>query len=282
MPELPEVETVRQGLRGLILNKTIANVEVRWGKIINGDSAQFANDLVGSTFQEIDRRGKYLLFRLSDELTIVSHLRMEGKYRVTPQVQEVTKHTHVIFNFTDGTALRYLDTRKFGRMTLIKTGTEDQVGGLKTLGPEPTATDFTVADFTRRLHKHKKAIKPTLLDQNVVAGLGNIYADEVLWLSQIHPLQPANTLTGTQIQALHDNIIAELAKAIKAKGTTIRSYTDAYGATGGFQLSLHAYGREGEPCERCGVTIEKIKVAQRGTHFCPHCQVLPESQVNAS
>ncbi|MFD0896160.1 DNA-formamidopyrimidine glycosylase [Loigolactobacillus binensis] len=282
MPELPEVETVRQGLRGLILNKTIANVEVRWGKIINGDSAQFANDLVGETFKEVDRRGKYLLFRLSAGLTLVSHLRMEGKYRVTPQDQEITKHIHVIFNFTDGTALRYLDTRKFGRMTLIKTGSEAQVSGLNKLGPEPTATDFNVTDFAQRLRKHKKPLKPTLLDQNVVAGLGNIYVDEVLWLSQIHPLQPANTLSDQQIQVLHDNIIAEIAKAIQAKGTTIRSYTDAYGATGGFQLSLHVYGREGEPCERCGVTIEKIKVAQRGTHFCPHCQILPESQVNAS
>ncbi|PIO83209.1 DNA-formamidopyrimidine glycosylase [Loigolactobacillus backii] len=274
MPELPEVETVRQGLRGLILNKTIDQVQVLWPKIVNGDTEQFKQTLQGLTFIEIDRRGKYLLFRLSEQMTMVSHLRMEGKYRLNKQDDPVTKHTHVIFNFTDGTALRYLDVRKFGRMTLIKTGQEMTLPGLNKLGAEPTAQTFKIADFAKGLKRHKKAIKPTLLDQQVVAGLGNIYADEVLWLSGINPLQPANTLTDQQVKLLHDNIIAEMKQAIKAKGTTIRSYTDAYGATGGFQLSLHVYGREGEACERCGGTIEKTRLAQRGTHFCPHCQVL--------
>ncbi|ANK59297.1 DNA-formamidopyrimidine glycosylase [Loigolactobacillus backii] len=274
MPELPEVETVRQGLRELILNKTIDQVQVLWPKIVNGDTEQFRQTLQGLTFIEIDRRGKYLLFRLSEQMTMVSHLRMEGKYRLNKQDDPVTKHTHVIFNFTDGTALRYLDVRKFGRMTLIKTGQEMTLPGLNKLGAEPTAQTFKIADFTKGLKRHKKAIKPTLLDQQVVAGLGNIYADEVLWLSGINPLQPANTLTDQQVKLLHDNIIAEMKQAIKAKGTTIRSYTDAYGATGGFQLSLHVYGREGEACERCGGTIEKTRLAQRGTHFCPHCQVL--------
>ncbi|KRM92995.1 DNA-formamidopyrimidine glycosylase [Loigolactobacillus rennini] len=282
MPELPEVETVRQGLRNLMLHKTIATIQVRWDKIIKGDTAQFIAALKGQTFEEIDRRGKYLLFRLSHQLTIVSHLRMEGKYRVVPQDQPLTKHTHVIFNFTDGSALRYLDMRKFGRMMLIKTGNEAQVPGLNKLGPEPTAADFSVTDFTQQLQWHKKAIKPTLLDQTTVAGLGNIYADEVLWMSKINPLQPANTLSAAQIKELHDNIISELKRATKAKGTTIRSYTDAYGATGGFKMALSVYGREGTPCPRCGTTIKKIKVGQRGTHFCPQCQVLPVKQESLS
>jgi formamidopyrimidine-DNA glycosylase len=274
MPELPEVETVRQGLRALILNKTIANIDILWPKIVVNDQLFFKQTLTGQTFEEIDRRGKYLLFRLSNQLTLVSHLRMEGKYRMVPQEQPLTKHTHVIFNFTDGTALRYLDVRKFGRMQLIPTGDENTVSGLKQLGPEPTAADFKVAAFAAALQRHRKAIKPVLLEQHVVAGLGNIYVDEVLWQSQIHPLQPANQLTDTQIKALHQAIIAEMKRAIAAKGTTIRSYTDAYGASGGFQLALAVYGREGEPCQRCGTTILKTKVGQRGTHFCPHCQLL--------
>lgn len=282
MPELPEVETVRQGLRNLMLHKTIATIQVRWDKIIKGDTDQFIAALKGQTFEEIDRRGKYLLFRLTHHLTIVSHLRMEGKYRVVPQEQPLTKHTHVIFNFTDGSALRYLDMRKFGRMMLIKTGNEAQVPGLNTLGPEPTAADFSVADFAQCLNRHKKAIKSTLLDQTTVAGLGNIYADEVLWMSEINPLQPANRLSSAQIKILHDNIISELKRATKAKGTTIRSYTDAYGATGGFKMALSVYGREGTPCPRCGTTIKKIKVGQRGTHFCPQCQVLPVKQEQPS
>lgn len=274
MPELPEVETVRQGLRALILNKTIANIDILWPKIVVNDQVFFKQTLLGQTFKEIDRRGKYLLFRLSHQLTLVSHLRMEGKYRLVPQDQPLAKHTHVIFNFTDGTALRYLDVRKFGRMQLIPTGAENTVPGLNQLGPEPTAATFKVAAFTTALQRHHKAIKPVLLDQHVVAGLGNIYADEVLWQSQIHPLQPANQLTTKQIQTLHQAIIAEMQRAIAAKGTTIRSYTDAYGASGGFQLALAVYGREGEPCQRCGTAIVKTKVGQRGTHFCPNCQQL--------
>lgn len=274
MPELPEVETVRQGLRALILNKTIDNIEILWPKIVVNDQLFFKQTLTGQTFEEIDRRGKYLLFRLSNQLTLVSHLRMEGKYRLVSQEEPLTKHTHVIFNFTDGTALRYLDVRKFGRMQLIPTGDENTVSGLNKLGPEPTATDFKVTDFAAALQRHHKAIKPVLLEQHVVAGLGNIYVDEVLWQSQIHPLQPANQLTDQQIQTLHQAIIAEMQRAIAAKGTTIRSYTDAYGASGGFQLDLAVYGREGEPCQRCGTAIVKTKVGQRGTHFCPHCQRL--------
>ncbi|MFD1410815.1 DNA-formamidopyrimidine glycosylase [Lapidilactobacillus gannanensis] len=275
MPELPEVETVRRSLIPLITGKKIARVSLYYPKIINGDSKLFQALLVGRTFETIDRRGKYLLFRFDEHLTMISHLRMEGKYYLEPTVQPHNKHVHVVFELTDGTSLQYQDVRKFGRMQLVDTGTEAQVSGIKLLGPEPLSSDFTVSAFQQGLQRHHKAIKPVLLDQKVVTGLGNIYVDEVLWLSQINPLTPANQLTLAQVKELHQQIIAELTKAVAAGGTTIRSYVDASGHSGHFQFDLNVYGEEGKPCPRCQTTIVKIKVGGRGTHFCPHCQPLP-------
>jgi formamidopyrimidine-DNA glycosylase len=228
--------------------------------------------LIGQTIERIDRRGKYLLFRFTNNLTMVSHLRMEGSYYRQLNDGPIDKHTHVVFHFTDGTELCYRDTRKFGRMRLVKTGEEMQVGGLKTMGPEPTTKDFKVDYFKRILKKSRSKIKPFLLNQDHVAGLGNIYCDEVLWQSRINPEQPANTLTDEQIQILHDNIIKEIAKATKYKGTTVHTFMNAFGEAGAFQNQLEVYGRGGEKCERCGHKLVKIKVAQRGTTFCPRCQ----------
>lgn len=274
MPELPEVETVRRGLNRLVSGATIASIDVYWPKIINNDVDSFKQRLAGQTIQTVDRRGKYLLFRFSGGLTMVSHLRMEGNYFVMPTGEGRTKHTHVVFHLTDDRDLLYNDTRKFGRMTLVPTGEELTVGGLAKIGPEPVASDLSVAYLTEIFQKSKKMIKPLLLDQSKVAGIGNIYADEILWLSKIHPMRPANALTAAEITTLRQNIIDEMAKAIKGHGTTVHSFSNAFGEAGQFQNELHVYGREGEPCERCGTLIEKIKVAQRGTHFCPHEQRL--------
>lgn len=273
MPELPEVETVRRGLNRLVKGATIASIEVRWPKIINNDVDSFKSRLIGQTIERVDRRGKYLLFRFSDGLTMISHLRMEGKYNVVPANEGQDKHTHVIFHLTDDRDLLYNDTRKFGRMTLVPTGEEVTVAGLKTIGPEPTENDLTVAYLTDIFSQSKKMIKPLLLDQSKIAGIGNIYADETLWMSKIHPMRPANSLTDDEIVVLRQSIIDEMAMAIKGHGTTVHSFS-TFGETGKFQNQLHVYGHEGEPCERCGSLIEKIKVAQRGTHFCPHEQQL--------
>ncbi|CAJ1227426.1 bifunctional DNA-formamidopyrimidine glycosylase/DNA-(apurinic or apyrimidinic site) lyase [Lactiplantibacillus xiangfangensis] len=274
MPELPEVETVRRGLNRLVKGATIASIDVFWPKIINNDVESFKQRLKQQTIEKVDRRGKYLLFRFSNGLTMVSHLRMEGKYNVAPRGQEQTKHTHVVFHLTDDRDLLYNDTRKFGRMTLVPTGEENTVGGLKKMGPEPVADQLTVAYMTTIFSKSKKMIKPLLLDQSKIAGIGNIYADETLWMSKIHPMRPANSLTEEEIASLRQSIIDEMAMAIKGHGTTVHSFSTAFGEAGQFQNQLHVYGREGEPCERCGTLIEKIKVAQRGTHFCPHEQRL--------
>ncbi|KRK89908.1 DNA-formamidopyrimidine glycosylase [Lentilactobacillus sunkii] len=274
MPELPEVETVRRGLTQLVEGSTIQTVDVLYPKMINVSPEEFQAALRGKQIMKIDRRGKYLFIRLSDNLTIVSHLRMEGKYDVEPEGSPIDKHTHIIFHLTDGRQLRYNDTRKFGRMNLVDTGTEMQVAGLKTIGPEPTEDDLTVAYMKKIFAKSHKVVKPFLLDQSNIAGLGNIYADEVLWLSKINPQQPVNTISLAKIKLLRKSIIAELNKAIAGHGTTVHSYSTAYGEAGNFQNQLNVYGREGEPCPRCGTKIVKIKLAQRGTHYCPKCQPL--------
>jgi len=274
MPELPEVETVRTSLAPLIVGKQIQQVGSDWPKILINGRAAFQRALIGATVTGIDRRGKYLLLRFSNDQTVVSHLRMEGKYELVANSRlPKDKFVHVWFTFTDGTQLRYRDMRKFGRMQLVTTGTENQVvPGLAKMGPEPTAATFTVPDFQARLKRHHKPIKSVILDQSVVAGVGNIYADETLWLAKIHPETPANSLSLAEVTALHDAIITELAEAIKAGGTSAHTYVDAQGNRGSFQDHLHVYDREGTPCDRCGTLIEKIKVGQRGTHFCPFCQ----------
>ncbi|GBG04515.1 DNA-formamidopyrimidine glycosylase [Lactobacillus rodentium] len=274
MPELPEVETVRRTLEPLIKDKTIKNVTVWYPKIIMGDAEQVAKQLKGKKIITVDRYGKYLLIRLSDDLTLVSHLRMEGKYRLVTPERPKQKHEHVQFEFTDGTALRYDDVRKFGRMHLVETGTERITTGIKHLGPEPNSSEFSINYFEKAMAKKKKNIKNTLLDQSVVCGLGNIYVDEVLWLSKIHPLSSAQKIPREQVKILHDNINEIMQKAIKLRGTSVHTFLDAAGTSGNYQNELKVYGHAGQPCVRCSTKLEKIKVNGRGTTICPTCQVV--------
>ncbi|MDN6266811.1 MAG: DNA-formamidopyrimidine glycosylase [Tetragenococcus koreensis] len=276
MPELPEVETVRKGLVRLVQDKTIAEVVVRWPRIIEFPTVdEFCQELVGQRIETITRRGKFLLFKLTD-FDLISHLRMEGKYEYFSEKNnpQPDKHTHVIFKFSDGSQLHYNDVRKFGRMTLVAKGQGMLYKGIQKLGPEPIIEEFLLGDFVEKLQCSSSLIKPLLLNQKVVAGLGNIYTDEALWLAKIHPQQPARTLNKTEIKRLHQAIIEVLTKAVKVGGTTIRTYKNALGEAGSFQMELNVYAKTSEPCPRCKTPIVKIKVAQRGTHFCPHCQKL--------
>lgn len=274
MPELPEVETVRKGLEQLVLEKQIENVIVDWGRIIESPEVdEFIHTLVGQKITGVDRRGKFLIFKLTHN-DMISHLRMEGKFEYHQQTDEIKKHTHVRFQFNDGTELRYLDVRKFGRFNLEQKDQGETYKGIQKLGPEPILPDFDLEVFRKQIKKKQKFIKPLLLDQTLVTGLGNIYVDEVLYKSCIHPEQIASKLTDKEINILHEAIIDVLATAVEAGGTTIRTYKNALGDAGHFQVFLSAYGKQGELCLRCGHTIEKIKVAQRGTHFCPVCQVV--------
>lgn len=273
MPELPEVETIRKTLKALVKNKTIIETEVLWPKIIKlpDDVNQFIDALKGETIHDVHRRGKFLLFE-TDHYTLVSHLRMEGKYGLFSKEEPIAKHTHVIFKFTDQKELRYHDVRKFGTMHLFKKGTEFDTPPLKLLGPEPFSTDFTTTWFAERLSKTTRKVKAALLDQQVVVGLGNIYVDEALFRAKIHPERSANTLSATEVVTLRREIIATLEEAVQKGGSTIRSYVNSQGQIGMFQLELLVYGREGQPCKNCTNTINKIRVAGRGTHFCLTCQ----------
>jgi formamidopyrimidine-DNA glycosylase len=273
MPELPEVETVRLTLRELVLNKKIQEVIIKWPKIIKlpDDVEEFAIRLKGQTIQEIHRRGKFLIFHL-DDYALVSHLRMEGKYMLSDAKDEYDKHTHVFFTFTDGTQLRYRDVRKFGTMHLYSKGEEFKQPPLAQLGVEPLESDFTIDVLKKGLAKTSRKIKPTLLDQTIVVGLGNIYVDEALFRANIHPERISSSLNNEEIQALHQAIITTLDEAVKQGGSTIRSYVNSQGKMGLFQQQLFVYGKKDEACPNCGNPIQKKVVGGRGTHYCTHCQ----------
>jgi|SRR5690625_424544 len=274
MPELPEVETIRKTLKQLVIDETIDDIEVKWENIIKFPIVEeFKDLLIGQSIRDIRRRGKFLKFYLDDHV-LVSHLRMEGNYSVHRQGEPFDKHTHVLFNFASGQSLRYRDVRKFGTMHVFKKGEQNDIKPLNQLGPEPFDETFTVEYFTERLERTTRMIKAVLLDQAVVAGLGNIYVDETLFKARVHPMRRANTLTSDEIKAIRKYAIETLEEAIKQGGTTIRSYIDGHGEMGMFQQELYVYGQEDEPCKSCGQPIEKLKVSGRGTHICAACQPL--------
>lgn len=273
MPELPEVETVRKGLNQLVAGATIMSVDVFWNRMITPpfSSERFQKELVGERIHAIERRGKYLIFLL-DKWAMISHLRMEGKFTVTKTTEPYEKHTHVVFHLADGRDLRYLDVRKFGRFSLVPIDKKENYEPIMNLGPEPTLTQFNLEKFQKNLSRTGRAIKAVILDQHVVAGVGNIYADESLFRAQINPMKPANELDENESMRLREAIITVIATAVTAGGTTIRTYKNTLGEAGNFQVNLNVYGKTNQACPRCGTPIEKTKVAQRGTHYCPQCQ----------
>ncbi|MGG2095155.1 DNA-formamidopyrimidine glycosylase [Bacillus sp. S13(2024)] len=274
MPELPEVENVRRTLEKLVKGKTIEEVIVTYPKLVKepDDAELFKEMLRGETIEEVERRGKFLLIYVT-RYVIVSHLRMEGKYMLHEANDPVDKHTHVRFRFTDGTELRYKDVRKFGTMHLFEKGTELTVMPLADLGPEPFSGELTPAYLRERMQKTARKVKVVLLDQRIVVGLGNIYVDEVLFRSRIHPEREASSLTNEEFETLYKEIVATLTEAVERGGSTIRTYMNSQGQIGSFQERLYVYGRKGEPCVTCGTALEKTVVGGRGTHYCPVCQL---------
>jgi len=271
MPELPEVETVRRGLEKLILGKKISNIDIRYPKMIKTDLHEFQKEMPGQVILSMGRRGKYLLFYLSDKV-LISHLRMEGKYFYYPDQVPERKHAHILIHFEDGGTLVYEDVRKFGTMELLAPKLLEAYFVTKKLGPEPTEQDFDLARLKLALKKSKKPIKSHLLDQTLVAGLGNIYVDEVLWRAKVHPSRHSNSLTAKEARKVHDETIKVLGQAVEKGGSTIRSYTNAFGEDGTMQEFHQVYDKAGQACSRCGSTIEKIQLGGRGTYFCPKCQ----------
>lgn len=272
MPELPEVENVKNGLKELIVGKTVVDVRVLWSNIIAEPSiSDFQNNLRGQKIEDIQRRGKFLLFVMTDYV-MISHLRMEGKYHIEPSDAPVTKHTHVIFAMHSKEELRYLDVRKFGKMSLVDKTTVHLHPSIMNLGPEPTSETLQSEHLMTHLKRTGRPIKACLLDQKIVAGIGNIYADEILYDAGIHPERKADSLDVKEIECLRDAIITIMTRAVEKGGTTIRTYSNAFGIQGNYQSFLKVYGKENEACPKCHHKITKIKVAQRGTHYCPQCQ----------
>ena len=270
MPELPEVETVKEALKRKILNRKIVDVNVLYNNIIEYPKVtSFKEEILNETINDIKRRGKWLVFVL-DNYYLLSHLRMEGKYNIRGKDEEITKHEHVIFYLDDNTSLRYNDTRKFGRMYLIKKEDFLTCKPIKDLGLEPFSNELTKEYLKEKYKKLNKPIKTVILDQSIIVGIGNIYADEILFLSRINPLTLASELDDNDL----DNIIKYakevLSSAIKSGGTTIRSYTSEEGVHGRFQQNLLVHTKE--ICPVCNNKIEKIKVGSRGTYYCSNCQ----------
>ena len=270
MPELPEVETVKEALKRKILNRKIVDVNVLYNNIIEYPKVtSFKEEILNETINDIKRRGKWLVFVL-DNYYLLSHLRMEGKYNIRGKDEEITKHEHVIFYLDDNTSLRYNDTRKFGRMYLIKKEDFLTCKPIKDLGLEPFSNELTKESLKEKYKKLNKPIKTVILDQSIIVGIGNIYADEILFLSRINPLTLASELDDNDL----DNIIKYtkevLSSAIKSGGTTIRSYTSEEGVHGRFQQNLLVHTKE--ICPVCNNKIEKIKVGSRGTYYCSNCQ----------
>jgi len=266
MPELPEVQTVLDTLASKIKDKKIIDINIRYKNIIDYDLKSFKKQLINQHFKSFKRRGKYLLFEM-DDITLVSHLRMEGKYYILDSSIPVDKHTHVIFSLDDGSELRYHDVRKFGRMEIIEK--KEDYSNFKDLGPEPFSKDFN-EDYCLSYLKTSLPIKQILLRQEFVAGIGNIYADEILYECKINPNRPSNKLTREDCLNLIKATRNILNKAIKAGGTTIRSYTSSLGVTGRFQLNLKVHTKD--ICPLCNEKIKKIFINKRGTYYCPQCQ----------
>lgn len=269
MPELPEVETVVRTLEHQIAGARISSIDVRWPHVIEGmDPDVFCSKLTGQHFRTFSRRGKYLLFGM-DDCWLIVHLRMEGKFYVQPDdTAKINRHMHVIFHLNDGRQLRYHDTRKFGRMTLMPLDTD--FSHFHNLGPEPFDPSFTPAYMHEWKKGRREPVKSLLLDQSFVAGIGNIYADEILAASHIRPGRSCARLTRKEEAQIVENTKLILAQAIKAGGTTIRSYTSSLGVTGRFQLYCSVHDQK--VCRVCGSAIKVKRIGGRSSYYCPQCQ----------
>ncbi len=271
MPELPEVETIAADLRKQLIGRRFLAAHILWPRTLAApDPASFNARLSGCGVIDVGRRGKYLLIGLDSGDTLIIHLRMTGRLALMaeddPRLEE--DHVRARFALADGSYLVFTDARKFGRIWLA----QDTAQVLGKLGPEPFDWHFTPQQLGERLASRRAPVKALLLDQNLIAGLGNIYADEALYLAGIHPLRPGASLTPDEVSRLHAAIRSVLAESIAQRGTMLRDYRTPYGPDGAYKSRLRVYGQPGRPCPRCATPIERIRVAQRSTHFCPRCQ----------
>ena len=274
MPELPEVQTIVDVLNaGGLPGSRVCDVSVFWPKTIATSSAEsFCRELTGRTIAAVRRRAKYIILELIPESFLLIHLRMTGRLELLDRPVAPTAHVRVMLNLSRGRSLVFQDTRKFGRFFL--TAVPDRIiGGL---GPEPLAPAFSARVLATQLNRHRRMIKPLLLDQAFISGLGNIYVDEALWAASIHPQRLCDSLSWREIKVLHRAIRRVLRQGIRNGGTSLGTgrgnYVSPHRAQGNNGRHLSVFRRNGQPCKRCGGTIQRIVVAQRGTHICPKCQ----------
>src|SRR5258706_10847373 len=274
MPELPEVETVARDLRPLSTGATIVDATTLWARTLRGiDPEAFAAGVAGRRIEGVSRRGKQLVVSLGGGAFLTIHLKMTGQLFVVPQGGTEDPYVRLVLELEDGREIRFRDIRKFGKIGLYGATDDDPFAAT---GPEPLAETFTVAAFGRRIRGRKGRLKPLLLDQGFIAGVGNIYADEALWAARLHPLRSARTLRPGDERRLWLEIRRILAEAVVRRGSSIDDYTAPDG-DGEMQDHLAVYQRTGEPCLRCGRPIRRIVVGSRATHFCSWCQRLPAS-----
>lgn len=274
MPELPEVETIVNGLAISVKNKNISKINTYTASIFKPNTETLQNALQNSQITDIIRHGKYIFIRLKNtsENWLMVHLRMTGQLMLTEINSPIDKHTHIEIYFKDyDKKLIYRDIRKFGRLQILDSTPNAYIVEHKLA---PDALDITLKKFSERITKRKGIIKALLLDQSVIAGIGNIYADEILIRSKIHPGQNISNLSPKQIAVIHEKMLEVLKQAVFRGGTSFSDYVNSFGKKGSFQLELSAYQQTGKPCKVCGNIIVKIKIAGRSTHFCPQCQQL--------
>jgi formamidopyrimidine-DNA glycosylase len=275
VPELPEVETVRARLAPVLEGRELVRVEITDPRLTRPyDPADVARELEGERVLRVDRRGKYVVVRFESGRALLIHLRMTGSVRAAASgMLPADPHRRAVATLDDGSDVAYRDVRRFGTWLLLEPHEVDDYIDAR-VGPEPLERSYRARDLAARLANRKAPIKTAILDQRTVAGVGNIYADEALWRAQIHPLREARDLDPDEVNALHKAIRAALNQGIKRQGSTLRDYALPDGAYGSMQHEFKVYGRGGEPCDRCGTPIEKIRVAGRGTWYCPNCQRL--------
>lgn len=275
MPELPEVQTVVDTLRPNIIDKEIIEVEVIEEKLVEKPAVEeFKTVLKEQVIKDVKRRGKYIIIELDNEYYLVSHLRMTGRFSYFADEAKLGDYDYLMFKFPNQEELRLGSKRKFTRVYLVEDLAE--AGSLTDLGPEPLSDEFTLDKFKELIAPRRGRMKPLLLNQKFVAGLGSIYVDESLFIAGVHPMRTADTLTEDEITKLHSAIRQVLAEGIEHRGTTKWDYVDASGQAGSYQDQLRVYDREEEECVECGTQIERTKVGGRSAYFCPQCQPLKE------
>lgn len=272
MPELPEVETIRRDLEAGVTGLTITRVVVRNHAVLEGVSARrFRDGLRGAVFAAVARHGKYLILTLNGRGHLLVHLRMTGQMLWVPDDKEEAPHTHLVFRFARSDCkLLFRDVRRFGRVIWLRETTPDEYFSRKKMGPDALSIPFSI--FCANISKRNTPLKAALLNQTIIAGLGNIYVDEILFREKLSPRVPASVLSLRDLRGLLRRIRRVLRQAVRCRGTSISDYTDGNGRRGRFQEKLLAYQRTGAPCPRCGTRIVRIVVCGRGTHICPRCQ----------